>query len=875
MLDPRTLRFWQVACQSKLVDEDQLRTCWDQVPVEKRTEDAGDRRLARRVVDAGLMTRWQAQQLLLGMKPHLLWYDRYVVLDLLGQGGMGRVYLARDGRLDRKVALKVMSRERVSNPRAMLRFRREGKVGAQLEHEHLVRIYDEGEANGYLYLVLEFVDGKSVSQLLAQRGPIPPSVAARLAAEVAEALEHVHEQGLVHRDVNPMNILIDRRGRAKLTDLGLAISLESQGEPVTRDGATVGTFDYISPEQARHSRAIDIRSDIYSLGCTLYHMLAGRVPFPQPSLPEKLYSHQLVTPEPLADLVSDLPAGLDAVVHRMMAKAPEARFATPSEVVGALVPYECGPITLEEIELRPEKPIWIDPVASGEHQLAADVAPTKVVASDAPGPWDSEPAREPVSHTAGLATQTPNADVAPDPMSLLDFGPSPSLGSNPTSTSGSRSRTGSGDQMPSYGRWPRQRVALLAAPAIVVGLALLALWAGRGEGTPEPRPRVEPVNPTPAQTEAHVPEGVALAVRWSEDSSIQPVETLEEAVRISSGKPAQILIGGGEPLVISDESPLLVSDEGIHLRGMKGGTSRVILRRTKPRSVIRVNPTGTLRLSGLTLSCEDVSDGSASGTTEPWVEVFGDIRMEHCRIGRSGAPGGALQEWISLQGRLATFDGCVIGGFGSPFRILASNSCRVEMSRCLVDARTQRGTTSASQPLGGWCIWVQAIPVGTSQLPSRVVRIERSTFLGDGFLRLEDLSPDRPLKVELAGAAVSAQQFVGWRGSHAFPQGLVWNGKGDVYEVSPGPWVVTAGGDGDAFEPLASGPPNLGGWTSGKLAEADSREMRLDLPSEPWTEAEAADDLARFAPQAIRSLEAGVDPAMVGPQAAAGAGRTD
>src|SRR3712207_1446887 len=136
-----------------------------------------------------------------------------------------------------------------------------------------------------------------------------------------------------------MNILVTRDGSAKLTDLGLALDLGDLDDMVTRDGATVGTFDYISPEQARHSRAIDFRSDLYSLGCTLYHMIAGQVPFPCPSLPEKLYAHQLATPEPLTELVPGLPAGLDDVVRRMMKKAAAERYQSALEVARALEPY--------------------------------------------------------------------------------------------------------------------------------------------------------------------------------------------------------------------------------------------------------------------------------------------------------------------------------------------------------------------------------------------------------------------------------------------------------------------------------------------------------------------------------------------------------
>src|SRR5258707_1311060 len=259
MVDPKASRFWQVAFQSGLIDAEGLQACFDAIPPEKRVAEQLDRRLARQAVQQGRLTLWQTQQLLAGRSSGFK-INRYTLIDMIGQGGMGRVYLARDTRLNRNVALKILSPERMNNPRAIARFQREARVGALLQ-------------------------------------------------QVALGLEHAQLKGLIHRDVNPYNILVTRDGVAKLTDLGLAIDLSEEGQ-VTREGATVGTFDYVSPEQARHSHSVDTRSDIYSLGCTLYHMLAGRVPFPSPSLPEKLFGHQTGDPDWISGLVPGVPAGL-------------------------------------------------------------------------------------------------------------------------------------------------------------------------------------------------------------------------------------------------------------------------------------------------------------------------------------------------------------------------------------------------------------------------------------------------------------------------------------------------------------------------------------------------------------------------------------
>jgi serine/threonine-protein kinase len=338
MLDPRASRFWQSTLLSGLMDVEGLTACWNAIPPEKRDfPEHIDRRLARQAVQAHALTIWQAQQLLAGRTSGFK-VDRYVLLDMIGQGGMGRVYLARDTRLNRRVALKILAPERINNPRAIARFQREARVGAQLQHENLVRVYDFGESHGRFYLVMEYIEGRTIGNLITEQGPMPPATAARLIRQIAMGLEHAHRKGLIHRDVNPYNILVTYDGTAKLADLGLAIDLADE-ERVTREGATVGTFDYVAPEQARHSHAADIRSDIYSLGCTLYHMLAGQVPFPSPSLPEKLFAHQALEPTPLNQLVSGVPEGLVQVVRRMMHKSPDERYATPIQVVLAIEPY--------------------------------------------------------------------------------------------------------------------------------------------------------------------------------------------------------------------------------------------------------------------------------------------------------------------------------------------------------------------------------------------------------------------------------------------------------------------------------------------------------------------------------------------------------
>jgi hypothetical protein len=335
---PRQTLFWKAAVESGLVDEASLLDSWRKLDAERRIrDDADDRRLARQAVDDGKLTVWQVRRLLRGRSQgyHL---DRYLLLDQIGQGGMGQVFLAYDPLHVRKVALKVLSQGPSRTPQAIIRFRREALVGARLGHENLVRVYGDGLASGVQFLVMEYVEGKDVARMIRDQHHLPPWMVADIGRQVALGLEHAHKRGLIHRDVSPSNILVSSDGRAKLADLGLAIDLSDPGQ-VTSQGVTLGTLDYLSPEQARSSRSVDIRSDIYSLGCTLYHMLCGCVPFPATSLPAKLCAHLSEEPKPPNEISPGLPSGLERVILQMMRKDPNDRYRDPEQVAQALIPF--------------------------------------------------------------------------------------------------------------------------------------------------------------------------------------------------------------------------------------------------------------------------------------------------------------------------------------------------------------------------------------------------------------------------------------------------------------------------------------------------------------------------------------------------------
>jgi serine/threonine protein kinase len=298
-------------------------------------------------------------------------HPRYRVLGLLGVGGMGAVYKAEHRRMERLVALKVINPKLINSLDAVQRFRREVKAAARLAHPNIVTAYDADQIGAVHFLVMEFVEGKSLAQVVAERGPLAVAEACEYAWQAAVGLQHACDRGMVHRDIKPHNLMLTPEGEVKILDFGLARfvresahsefhaeeSLEPNSpnpslshlwdksregvsaETFTASGQVVGSADYIAPEQGHDAHHADIRSDIYSLGCTLYYLLAGHSPFGGDSLTEKLAAHEKQTPESLAAVRSDLSSELAAVIERMMAKDPGMRFQTPAEVAEALASF--------------------------------------------------------------------------------------------------------------------------------------------------------------------------------------------------------------------------------------------------------------------------------------------------------------------------------------------------------------------------------------------------------------------------------------------------------------------------------------------------------------------------------------------------------
>jgi hypothetical protein len=420
-----------------------------------------NRALARELVRRDWLSPFQVNQILQD-KGDILILDSYRLRERLGEGAMGQVFKAVQPTLGRTVAIKMIHTELIGTGKALERFRREIETASQLDHPNIVHVLDAGEAGRRPYLVMEFVEGTSLLRRVKQDGPLPSAEAVDYARQTALGLQHALERGVVHRDIKPANLLLakDKGGApvVMILDFGLA-RFESEREDSTRlteVGKMLGTIDYVAPEQATEAREADIRADIYSLGCTLFYLLTARPAFLGATVVDKLTPRISGEPPPIRTVRADVPAGLEQVILKMMARQPDDRYQAPLEVAQALAPYCVA-------------------AAVGDPTLA--LAPAQLAAAEAPfaNLAFAQPAR-PANHDPSAATW----EMPPLAVSL----PSPPLTTTDASTEGpdfeAMTATGRDFSSGDKASEPPARAAKSAFPwkliaAIAGGLAFLSL----------------------------------------------------------------------------------------------------------------------------------------------------------------------------------------------------------------------------------------------------------------------------------------------------------------------------------------------------------------------------------------------------------------
>jgi serine/threonine-protein kinase len=432
---------------SGLLSERELKSAVKRLPATDR-----GRVLARALVGWGLLTKFQAELLLAGRTSGFL-LGQYRILDQIGQGGMGRVFKAVHQTMNRVVALKVLAPLHMKTEKARALFQREVCAAGRLMHPNIVTAYDASCTDGRHYLAMEFVDGPNLEQLVRELGPLPIGMACDLIRQAANGLQYAFEQGMVHRDIKPSNLLVQPGATGapavvKILDFGLArlqypaqVGTREHRTILTRGNVVMGTPDYLSPEQSRDLHAVDIRSDLYSLGCTFYYLLSGNVPFEGGTSLEKLIRHSSEEAVPVEHFRPELPAAVAAIVRRLMAKDPAERFQTPAELAATLAPFAvAGPSGWSHGE-------------PGTHR-GADTAGSP--GTDPSGIHPAVGAGNDILEGDGVQVGTLPTDRWPTPLS--GEGPPLSLL----------------DDEPSGRRWGR--AAVLCAIGATAGLMVLATW---------------------------------------------------------------------------------------------------------------------------------------------------------------------------------------------------------------------------------------------------------------------------------------------------------------------------------------------------------------------------------------------------------------
>lgn len=431
---PQTVdQFAKSLIAAGLATADEIKALWGTIPAGQRPKDGET--FSKLLVARQKLTEFQAQELLSNSPTPLVLGD-YVLLSKIGAGGMGQVFKAQHRVMERLVAIKLLPPALVKDEEAVKRFQREVKAAAKLTHPNIVAALDARKERGVWCLVMEYVEGRDLARVVAQDGPLPVTRAVDYIRQAARGLAYAHKSGVVHRDIKPANLLLDKEGTVKILDMGLAriddAAVAAAQEGLTQSGQVMGTIDYMAPEQAFNTRTADARADIYSLGCTLWRFLTGQNLFAGETVVEKLMAHQTLPIPSLTAVRPDVPAALQQVFERMVAKKPDERWQTMAEVEAALAGLE-GPAPSGATQPKPEVDSQLNAFFQSLPGKKPATTPTKTATAAPPdGPAatvslnspqvTTDPVSERTIHSAREATRRPSGARPKDKLPLYLVG---------------------------------------------------------------------------------------------------------------------------------------------------------------------------------------------------------------------------------------------------------------------------------------------------------------------------------------------------------------------------------------------------------------------------------------------------------------------
>lgn len=433
-MDQTVESFCNLIIRSRLVPASEVQSVHQRWRTEAKGSAHDLGRFAKWLVNHQLLTEYQAAALMRGHADHFF-LDQYKLLDRIGKGRMAGVYKAVHT-LGQIIAVKVLPPSKAKSGHDFARFQREARLAMRLKHPNVVRTFQIGEANGLNYIVMEYLEGETLDEVLQRRGKLPPAEAVRLVYQALLGLQHLYEQNMVHRDLKPANLMLvsgqpetTLKATVKILDIGLGRAFFDENSPtggedvqLTAEGAILGSPEYMAPEQARDAHASDIRADVYSLGCVLYHTLTGQTPFPDKNPLQQVVRHATQTPKPLRELNPAVPDGLQQIANWMMAKDPAKRYPTPERAAQALQVFlTAGQEMPKGLEAEPKmQPYlqWLEESLAGELPPAALAPPAKqapvrlvpVASQPAPKPA-AAPVRTPPARATAMARSPAPANV--------------------------------------------------------------------------------------------------------------------------------------------------------------------------------------------------------------------------------------------------------------------------------------------------------------------------------------------------------------------------------------------------------------------------------------------------------------------------------